>query len=160
MKTIIGVWHTNSVGRRSTLREFAKMLLETHPSAEIISFEQEEKPIYSVPDSGDFRLVLKIKGKTIGIECKLNSYNQPTKQLQKLVENYNCDILLWAANEGGVTTDTVEEFIKLAKNDCRLVWTSTYQAFESCSEGEMQGMNRLKAVHLIDLINHIEFALL
>jgi uncharacterized protein YuzE len=154
MKIIIGVWHTQSAGRKSTLREFARILIEKHPFAEIICLEHDGQTIETIPATDDFRLVLKIKGKTIGIECKNNSYNKPYEQLKKLVKDYGCDIIVCTANNAGVTTDAVEY---TEDDGFHIIWTSTYQTFDSQLE---QKMHKMKAVHLIDMINQMEAAVL
>src|ERR1035437_6647047 len=103
MRTILTIWHNGDRGKTETLREFSKLLLTT--------FEFFE-PIFPtnafVPKEGDFRLVIKVNGKTIGIESKGDPGTDLEERLIDLADFYNCDIILCSSRISGQTVSAVD----------------------------------------------------
>jgi hypothetical protein len=65
MKSILAIWHVAQKGKTATLRELANLLLVSYPT---------HIPIFPIPilipAAGDFRLVVEINEKMIGIESQ------------------------------------------------------------------------------------------
>jgi len=138
-RTIIAVRNKGGTGKTSTIRELAKLVLQTYPN-HISIFA---KPI-SVPPRGDFRLVIKIKKKTIAFESKGDPNTDLGDRLLYLANNYEADVIFCTTRTSGGTVDAVEN-LRINKG-FDTVWTSTYQT------GSNHGVvNQLKAKHILDL---------
>lgn len=143
MKTVLAVWHGAGKGKSSTLREFANLLLATYPK--YIAIE----PIpASVPVSGDFRLVIKIKGKIIGIESKGDPSTKLKARLLELADKYKCDVIICTTRTRGSTVTAVDNLYH--NRGFETIWTSTYQ-FAGATQQKQA--NKLKAKHILDLLN-------
>lgn len=86
MKTALSIWNSGNKGKTETLREFANLLLATYPTFTPIS------PVVAiVPVTGDFRLVVQINGKIIGIESQGDPVRKPTVQKSRYF--YSCNLV-------------------------------------------------------------------
>ncbi|HET9506104.1 MAG TPA: hypothetical protein VFO93_21370 [Hymenobacter sp.] len=143
MKTIVAISGAASKGKSSTLREFANVLLTAYPSY---------KPLYpvpaSVPANGDFRLIIEVNGKIIGIESKGDPNTGLRGRLEDLAVNHHCDIIFCSTRTKGDTVDAVNS-ISYHKYFQR-IWTSTYQIASSQNLA-----NQAKARHLLDLLQSL-----
>jgi hypothetical protein len=143
MKTIVAIYGVADKGKTSTLREFANLLFVAYPAY---------KSVFPIPASisstDDFRLILEINGKIIGIESKGDPNTGLRGRLEDLAVNHNCDIILCATRTKGDTVDAVDS---LAYHKYfQTIWTSTYQIASSQSIA-----NQAKARHLLDLLQSL-----
>lgn len=142
MKTILSVWHTSNKGKTETLREFAHLLLATFPSLTPIFPET-----VFVPATGDFRLVVKIDKKIIGIESEGDPNTNLRNRLLDLADNFNCEVILCSSRTKGHTVNAVDNLHYNRGFDT--IWTSTYQL----GDKSMQSVaNELKAKHILELL--------
>lgn len=146
MPTIIAVWHESNKGKSETLREFARLLLSTYPRYKAI------EPIpASVLPKYDFRLVVEIKGKVIGIESQGDPGTRLKERLEELAyKKFKCDIILCTTRTKGYTVEAVDNLWKTRGFD--VIWTSTYQIADTSLHGQV---NRLKAKHILELIHNL-----
>jgi len=142
MKTVLSIWHTSDKGKTETLREFANLLLTTFPSF---------TPIFplkaTVPATGDFRLVVQINGKIIGVESQGDPNTNLQNRLLDLADNFKCEVILCSSRTRGDTVLAVDNLFHTKGFDT--IWTSTYQI-----AGRPQQIiaNNLKAKHILDLL--------
>lgn len=145
MKTVIAISHSGNKGKTETVREFANLLLLNYPSARIIF------PIsFSVPQNGDFRLILEINGKTIGIESQGDPNTNLDGRLTDLAVNFNCDIIICATRTKGETVHAVFNLVNM--RNFQSIWTSTYAL---ANPAFFQIVNQLKAKHILELIQSL-----
>lgn len=143
MKTILAIWHTKDKGKTETIREIAHNLMRIYPSFRAIS------PIpASVHPTWDFRLVIEIKGKIIGLESQGDPKTNLRNRLEELVTKYNCDLIFCTTRTRGETVWAVENVANSFEYD--QIWTSTYQTTRSHTL-----VNDLKAKHIIDLVQNL-----
>ncbi|MGH1336872.1 MAG: hypothetical protein ACRBFS_12175 [Aureispira sp.] len=139
MKTILAIWHSEGKGKTETVREIAKNLMKIYPNF---------KAIYPNPaivhPKDDFRLIIEINGKIIGLESQGDPKTNLEKRLEELVNKYNCDIIYCATRTRGKTVKAVGNIANNYGYD--QIWTSTYQTSSNHSL-----VNALKAKHIIDL---------
>ncbi len=145
MKTIIAVWHASNKGKSDTLREFANLLLKTYP---------KYIPIFPIPTSvsktKDFRLVVEINGKIIGIESQGDPKTKLKNRLIDLADNFHCEIILCTSRTRGETIKAVDNLYNTRR--FKTIWTSTYQIADKSNH---KLVNRLKAKHLLDLLQEL-----
>ena len=142
MKTVLSIWHTGDKGKTETLREFANLLLTTYPSF---------TPIFpssaSVPTTVDFRLVVQINGKIIGVESQGDPNTNLQNRLIDLADNFNCEVILCSSRTRGETVVAVDNLHHARGFDT--IWTSTYQI---AGRPQQITANNLKAKHILDLL--------
>lgn len=145
MRTVIALSHSGGKGKTGTLRELASLLLEEYPNHTAIF----PKPIV-IPLSGDFRLIIEINGKIIGIESQGDPKTDLKNRLIELADNFKCDIIFCTSRTRGETVHSVDHLFHT--REFKTIWTSTYQI-----EGEENQLlvNKLKAKHLIELIQKL-----
>jgi hypothetical protein len=145
MKTILSIWHTADKGKSETLREFGNLLLRTYPS-----FRPIFPVVASVPLTGDFRLVVEIKGKIIGVESQGDPNTSLENRLIDLADNFKCDIILCSSRTRGDTVLAVDNLV--ATRGFQTIWTSTYQI---ANRTQHTLVNQLKAKHILDLLQSL-----
>jgi hypothetical protein len=145
MKTILSIWHTADKGKSETLREFGNLLLCTYPS-----FRPIFPAIASVPLTGDFRLVVEIKGKIIGVESQGDPNTDLENRLIDLADNFKCEIILCSSRTRGDTVLAVDHLA--ATRGFQTIWTSTYQI---ANRIQHTLANQLKAKHILDLLQSL-----
>lgn len=142
MKTALSIWHTGNKGKTETIREFARLLLTTFPTL---------TPIFPttsiVPMTGDFRLVVRINGKIIGVESQGDPNTNLQNRLIDLVDNFNCEVILCTSRTRGNTVSAVENLHNTRGFD--IIWASTYQV---AGQPQQIMANNLKAKHILDLL--------
>lgn len=142
MKTVLSLWHVENKGKTETLRAVANLLLKNYPTC---------KPVYPtpaiVPDSGDFRLVVQVNGKTVGVESQGDPRTNLQDRLLDLADNYGCDVIFCTSRTRGDTVTAVDNLYHTRGFDT--IWTSTYQI---AGESQQNAANELKAVHMLDLL--------
>jgi hypothetical protein len=140
MKTIVAIWGASNKGKTSTLREFAIALLAAYPTY---------KPLFPIPVAisakGDFRLVVEVNGKIIGIESKGDPNTGLRARLEDLAVNHHCDIILCSTRTKGDTVDAVDS-LSYHKH-FQTIWASTYQIASNQNLA-----NQAKAKHLLHLL--------
>jgi hypothetical protein len=142
MKTIIALWNSADKGKTETLREFANLLLITYPAYRLIH------PIpLSISATYDFRLVVEINGKIIGVESQGDPNTKLDARLIELADGFACDIILCTTRTRGDTTYAVDNMV--SKKGFKSIWTSTYQIDGKASQTLANG---LKAKHILDLL--------
>ncbi len=145
MKTILAIWHSANKGKTETLREFANLLITTYPKP--AHNEVFPKPIL-IPARGDFRIVVEINGKIIGVESKGDPKTNLGGRLLDLSDNFNCDIILCTTRTKGETVDAVNNLVH--NKGFQTIWTSTYEVANN-----HQIVNQIKAKHLLDLLQNL-----
>lgn len=144
-KTVLAIWHSADKGKTETLREFTKLLLTTYPTY---------KPIFpiqvNIPIAGDFRVVIEIKGKIIGIESQGDPSTNLQARLIELVDTFHCEVILCSSRTKGDTVYAVNNLY--TKRGFQIIWDSTYQVADQTLHSTM---NYLKAKHLLDLIQRL-----
>ena len=144
MKTIVAIFQTADKGKTETLRAFANLLLEKYPS-----FTPIYPELATVPPNEDFRLIIKVKDRVIGIESQGDPNKALEERLFELEKDFNCDLILCATRSKGATIAAVEELAHQKSFDT--IWTSTYQVSE-----EFHNLaNHLKARHLLELLEEL-----
>jgi hypothetical protein len=143
MKTILSIWHIGDMGKTETLREFAKLLLTAYPSLRPII------PIpATIPAAGDFRLVVEINGKIIGVESQGDPNTKLQDRLLDLADNFKCEIILCSSRTRGDTIAAVDNLYHT--RGFQTIWTSTYQ-IENKANHHL--VNQLKAKQILELLN-------
>jgi hypothetical protein len=142
MKTALAIWHKGDNGKTETLRESANLLLKTYPSL---------TPIFPttaiVPTTGDFRLVVQINQKIIGIESQGDPNTNLQNRLLELADNFKCEVILCSTRTRGDTVVAVDSLHHTRGFDT--IWTSTYQV---AGQSQQIIANNLKAKHILDLL--------
>lgn len=142
MKTVLAIWHSGNKGKTESLREFANLLLTSNPSFTPIF------PITAlVPTTGDFRLVVQINGKIIGIESQGDPKTKLQNRLLDLVDNFKCEVILCSSRTRGETVEAVNNLHYTRGFD--IIWTSTYQI---AGQTQQSIANNLKAKHILDFL--------
>lgn len=143
MKAIVAISGTSDKGKTSTLREFANILLVAYPTY---------KALFPVPASvsptEDFRLIIEINGKIIGVESKGDPNTGLRFRLEDLAVNHRCDIILCSTRTKGDTVDAVDNL--WYHKGFQTIWTSTYQIVAN-----QHLANQAKARHLLDLLQSL-----
>jgi hypothetical protein len=140
MKTILAIRNLANKGKTASLREFANLLIASYPNYSAII------PIQTyIPATGDFRLIIKINGKIIGIESQGDPNTNFEDRLLDLADNFHCDIILCTTRTKGDTIDAVDNLWQ--NKGFQTIWTSTYQMTTN-----HQLVNQAKAKHLLDLL--------
>ena len=139
MKTILAIWNSGGKGKTGTVREIAQNLMRIHPTF---------RPIYPKPATVhpkyDFRLIIEINGKIIGLESQGDPNTNLQDRLEELVNEYNCDIIYCTTRTRG---ETVKAVHNVASNyGYEKIWTSTYE-----TTANHLLVNDLKAKHIIEL---------
>jgi len=144
MKTVIAIWHSANKGKTETLRNLANLLIATYPTYRLVF--QNPSPL---PARGDFRLVVQIKGKIIGIESQGDPGTNLENRLMDLANNSKCDIIFCTTRTKGETVDAVHYLA--SKKGFQTIWTSTYQI-----DANQKLVNQIKAEHLLNLIRQLK----
>lgn len=144
MKTIIAVKNTGGKGKTETLRELAKLFIKVYPNF---------KALYPIPFEifkvSDFRIVIEINGKIISIESQGDPKTNLRTRLESLICNYDSDLIISTCRSRGETVRSIKAVAK--DNNRQVIWNSTYQ-----STTNHYILNKLKAKHLLDLIEKME----
>lgn len=146
MKTILSIWNTGKKGKTETLREFANLLISTYPSFKLVY-----PGTINIPSTTDFRLVVEINGKIVGIESQGDPNTELGKRLIDLADNFKCDIILCSCRTRGETVEAVNNLVKT--RNFKTIWTSTYQIEDITLH---QFVNQLKAKHIMELLVSIK----
>lgn len=146
MNTIITIRNTASKGKSETLRWFANSILAMYPDSKLIF------PSFFIPtDNGDFRLVIEINGKIIGVESQGDPGTDLKKRLFELVDKYNCSLIICSSRTRGDTVWAVENLAN--EKGFQHLWTSTYQVE---NEKQHTKLNKLKAKQILDMIHVLD----
>lgn len=145
MKTILSVWNTGDKGKTETLREFANLLMLTYPL-----FRPIFPAIATVPPSGDFRLVVEINGKIVGIESQGDPNTNLQNRLIDLADNYKSEVILCTSRTRGDTVTAVDNLANT--RNFQTIWTSTYQ-IENRTQHNL--VNQLKANNILNLLQSL-----
>lgn len=143
MKTIIAVSNGVNRGKTKTLRELALQLMSKYPNFN--SIEPDLIKIESIHDH-DFRIVIEIKGKIIGIDTQGDPNTKLEERLEGLASIYQCDIIFCATRTRGKTIQSVHNIADKYNYD--KIWTSTY---DTANENNYKLLNKLKGKQLIEL---------
>ena len=137
-KAIIAIWHIANKGKTETLREVANLMLQSYPNHVPIF------PIpFTVPQSGDFRLVMSINGKVVAIESQGDPHTDLNGRLLELANNFRAELIFCYENQRRYSSRS--QNLRMTQG-FETIWTSTYQTDMSHSL-----VNRMKAKHIIEL---------
>ena len=143
MKTVISIWNSGGKGKTASIRAFADLLLKAYPGFKII---HAKTPI--IPFKGDFRLIVEINGKIVGVESQGDPNTNLGGRLIELSDKFYCDIIICSSRTRGETVDAV---LNLQNNrSFEIIWTSTYQVLDMAKH---KLMNEIKGKHILDLLN-------
>jgi hypothetical protein len=140
-KTILAVWHTGSRGKSSSLREAAKYLLSAFPNHRFPPGAPS-----SIPATGDFRLVVNVRGKIVAFETQGDPNTDLGGRLQEIVSLYAPDVILCSTRTKGETVEAVEAIER--NHSYESIWTSTYQV----DIAQQNAANALKGRHIVELL--------
>ena len=145
-KTIVALWNNPNTGKTETIRALAEI---------IINNLTDLVPIFPIPlavnQEDDFRLVVQINGRIIGIESQGDPNTNLLERLLELVNDFNCDVIICATRLRGETVWAVENIHE--NFNYETIWTSTYQV---SNPNIFQISNRTKAEHLVDLLRILD----
>lgn len=144
-RTVLAIWHEASKGKTESVRQFAMTLLQTYPAF---------KPIFPIPSKiplkGDFRLIVEINGKIIGVESQGDPGTKLEERLLHLADFYKCEVIICTTRTSGKTVESVKSLVRTRNfND---VWISTY---EVVGKGHQSFVNKLKGKHILDLLQSL-----
>ena len=145
MKTILSIWHIGDKGKTETLRELGNLLLLTYPS-----FRPIFPTVEVVPATGDFRLVIEVNGKIIGVESQGDPNTNLHNRLIDLADKFKCEIIICSSRTRGDTVLAVDNLYHT--RNFQTIWTSTYQIGDNTKHTLV---NQLKAKHILDLIQSL-----
>lgn len=142
---ILAIWHVANKGKTETLREVARLLLQTFP---------QHHPIFPiplvVPQTGDFRMVVSINGRVIAVESEGDPNTDLSGRLKDLVNKFGANVIFCSTRTKGDTVAAVDDLA--TAHGFEVIWTSTYQTATS------HGLaNHLKAEHIIELMRRLSF---
>lgn len=146
MKTVLAIWHLADKGKTETLREFANLLMATYPSY----IPVDPIPPTVSPDK-DFRLIVKVNGKNIGIESQGDPNTNLQHRLIELADKFQCEIILCSSRTKGETVVAVDNLHRT--RNFQTIWTSTYQIDGRTNQNLA---NNLKAKHILDLLQGLK----
>ena len=141
-KVIVAIWHRADKGKTETLRELAKLILQTYPQHTILN---SVPPAIPMKGAGDFRVVVSINGRVVAVESQGDPKTNLLGRLQDLVNNFNADVIFCSTRTKGDTVVAVDNLA--TQNGFETIWTSTYQ-----TDTHQKTANRLKAEHILDLV--------
>ena len=145
MKTIVVLRNKGDKGKTETLRAFANIIISTYPELKEIT------PIpINVPTEHDFKLVVEINGKIIGIESQGDPNSGLREKLELLANKDQCDLILCSTRTKRDTVRAVNEIAQKYNYD--KIWTSTY---EIANKNNEQLVNTLKGKHILELIQQL-----
>lgn len=143
MKTILAIWNSGQKGKSETVRSLANLLINNYPKNRIVFSDPT-----NINSNTDFRLIIEINGKVIGLESQGDPNTGLQKRLEDLAEKHKCDLIFCTARTRGETIHAINNVAK--SNHYDIIWTSTYQ-----SGGNHGIMNNIKAEHLLDLVRQL-----
>lgn len=149
MKVIFAVWNRSATGKSGTLRSLAQLLVRKYPTSTVLI--PNEFNIAQISDR-DFRFVIEINGKIIGIESQGDPNTGLERRLTELCAGIEgefkpCDIIVCAGRTRGSTVRAID---KVAVDyGYSVVWSSTYQVGDEFSKDEA---NNLKAQHILEFL--------
>jgi hypothetical protein len=141
MDTIIAIWNSGGKGKSSTILALANLLLRKYPNHIVIYSSKDISKLSIV-----FTLIIKINGKTIALESQGDPGTGLEKRLDKIVNNYNPNLVFCTCRTRGETVYAVDNTANNFGYDT--IWTSTYQVTNNNDDSA----NQIKAEHLLDLI--------
>ena len=103
MKNIYALYGRGEIGKTSTIKEVYNLFVEKFGKEIIV---ESDTNIFS--EQGDIRIIVKVKGKIIGIE----SQGDPGSRLKVSLDIFvkiDCDIILCATRTRGTTVDIVKQ---------------------------------------------------
>lgn len=138
MSTIIAIKNSGAKGKTETVRQFANLLLHSYPSCTPLD------PLSAiVPSTGDFRLIVEVNGKVIGIESQGDPNTNLKKRLNELLHIWKCDIIICTCRTKG---DTWYDVRNLRINT---IWTSTH---DISGQANQAIANSLKGKNILELL--------
>lgn len=139
--TVLAVYGRGDIGKTSTIREFATILLATYPHHRIISGSTPATV------SGDISLIIDIGRRLVGIESMGDPNTNLRNRLLDLVAA-GCEVIICATRTKGDTVDAVENLVSTA--GFQTIWTAGYQIADRASQPIA---NTLKGGHILNLLN-------
>jgi len=139
MKTIVAIWNTGGKGKSTTILNLANLLI-SRPHTPIFCSQPDITKLVV-----DFRLVIKIGGKTIALESQGDPGTKLEDRLRNIEKLYNPDLIICSTRTRGETVHAIENVARDFEYDT--IWTSTYQVTH-----DFEVANHAKAEHLLDLI--------
>jgi hypothetical protein len=150
-KLIFAIRNVQGRGKSASIRSFADNLI-ANPHRLIL-----EKN-YST-GTGDFRLVVEIKGKVVAVESMGDPNSNFASRIKELIDGYldndtnttvpPCHILVTATRTSGETWYAVDAY----KNSHDIIWDSTYMSDKS--KVNQDDLNTIKGGHLYSLVKSV-----
>jgi len=143
-KYALAVWHSENKGKTESVRQFAIELLRAYPGFTPII------PIPSViPAVNDFRLIVGINSKIVGIESLGDPKTELRRRLEELAITHNCDLIICTCRTRGETVAAVNN---LRSHGYEIIWTSTYDLNGSAQQTTA---NATKGRHILNLVQSL-----
>lgn len=140
MSTILALSSSADTGKTETVRSLANLLLRHYPSFTSVL------PIPAhVPTRGDFRLIVRLNGKTVALESEGDPKTLLQNRLTDIITNFNPDLIVCTTRTRGETVNAVDNIANQFNYDT--IWTSPYHVNQN-----FQQINDAKAGHLLDLL--------
>jgi hypothetical protein len=143
MATIIAIAGPAGKGKSNTVLELARLLLNLNTPPNVI---HTSKDIINL--SIDFRLVMRLNNTTIALESQGDPGTHLQRRLTDIITTYSPDILITTCRTSGETLNAVRFIASHHVFD--FIQTSTYR-----SAGNQAQLNRLKAEHLLNLLQQL-----
>ena len=137
MGAIILISNSASKGKSSTLVELANLIRDKYVDIQTVYTYKHKTTI-------DFTLVIKVKGKIVAFESKSTTLNPLENRLEKIIADYNPDLLFCTSKTKGASLNTVNQIASKFNYNC--IKTSTYQVAD-----DFEKANQTKAKHLFYL---------
>lgn len=143
-KYALAVWHSGGKGKTETVRQFAIELLRAYPR--FISIIPNPA---MVPPTNDFRLIVGINGKIVGVESQGDPGTRLRARLENLALIHNCDLIICTCRTRG---ETVAAVSNLRSHGFEIIWTSTY---ELSGIAQQAIANDIKGRHILDVLQSL-----
>lgn len=137
MGAIILISNSANKGKSSILVELANLILDKYVDIQTIYTYKHKTTI-------DFTLVIKVKGKIVAFESKSTTLNPLENRLEKIIADYNPDLIFCTSKTKGASLNTVNQIASKFNYNC--IKTSTYQV-----ANDFEKANQTKAKHLFYL---------
>jgi len=142
-KLVVAIRHKARKGKSETCRHLANEIFRQYPNTYTVVAG-------SVPNSGDFTVVLNVNGKVVVIISKGDPWSDVAGRLNAAM-NYNPDLIYCTCRTSGETFDDVKVVLPYG---FEIVWDSTYwhergnrpenRAFQTT-------LNQIKGKHLLGI---------
>lgn len=141
---IFAVWGIGGIGKTTILKLVAREIMRVFSEASC-SVQLDPIPL------GDITAIISIGDIRIGISTQGDPGTALSKRIRELIE-VECMVIFCATRTKGETVTDVEAIEASTNYTYRTTWVTNYQ---SGFEGEHEELNRLSAIHLVQLMREL-----